>query len=388
MTTRLRSRRLTDRGTSIRCSPSSAAVATQASWTWRHGGTYVRLHNPPDPQIGPPSSRGGAGRGDRCGRQTAGDRRHSDRQQQRGARRCALAGRCALRTKRGPGPARAPGPAAQISRERTRGGGFPSCLGRIDDRSDVSSTRALTWYDSYLSEAPDGPYVSEAFSARKMMVLERAGRQVEATPGSRGITCHSGFLAERTRRRHRPSSCHSPPPSMTGSASGPRSCAAFAGLLLASLAGSQRRESSVQSRDRARTWDHQRQRASMPHPHPRGAAGRRLRGEGRRSRGEDRPPLDRRSDPASAGLGGDDRLAGGSVARALRALDPRSDGRTTRGSPDPGALGRRGPPSRDPRHPDHRTLGARARFSARSNRTGFCPPPAPVCPVPEARRPR
>jgi len=53
-------------------------------------------------------------------------------------------------------------------------------LGRIDDRSDVSSTRALAWYDRYLSEAPAGPYVSEALG-RKMMVLERAGRQAEAT---------------------------------------------------------------------------------------------------------------------------------------------------------------------------------------------------------------
>jgi hypothetical protein len=53
-------------------------------------------------------------------------------------------------------------------------------LGRIDDRSDVSSTRALAWYDRYLSEAPTGPYVSEALG-RKMMVLEREGRQAEAT---------------------------------------------------------------------------------------------------------------------------------------------------------------------------------------------------------------
>ena len=53
-------------------------------------------------------------------------------------------------------------------------------LGRIDDRSDVSSTRALAWYDRYLSEAPAGSYVSEALG-RKMMVLERAGRQAEAT---------------------------------------------------------------------------------------------------------------------------------------------------------------------------------------------------------------
>jgi len=53
-------------------------------------------------------------------------------------------------------------------------------LGRIDDRSDLSSTRALAWYDRYLSEAPAGSYVSEALG-RKMMVLERSGRQAEAT---------------------------------------------------------------------------------------------------------------------------------------------------------------------------------------------------------------
>ncbi|HEY5088761.1 MAG TPA: hypothetical protein VIK30_02265 [Polyangia bacterium] len=53
-------------------------------------------------------------------------------------------------------------------------------LGRIDDRSDVSSTRALAWYDRYLSEAPAGAYVSEALG-RKMMVLERSGREAEAT---------------------------------------------------------------------------------------------------------------------------------------------------------------------------------------------------------------
>lgn len=53
-------------------------------------------------------------------------------------------------------------------------------LGRIDDRSDLSSTRALAWYDRYLSEAPAGSYVSEALG-RKMMVLERSSREAEAT---------------------------------------------------------------------------------------------------------------------------------------------------------------------------------------------------------------
>jgi hypothetical protein len=53
-------------------------------------------------------------------------------------------------------------------------------LGRIDDRPDASSTRALAWYDRYLGEAPAGSYVSEALG-RKMMVLERSGRQGEAT---------------------------------------------------------------------------------------------------------------------------------------------------------------------------------------------------------------
>jgi hypothetical protein len=53
-------------------------------------------------------------------------------------------------------------------------------LGRLDDAAVEGSARALDWYDRYLREAPDGAYASEALG-RKMRVLERSGRQVEAT---------------------------------------------------------------------------------------------------------------------------------------------------------------------------------------------------------------
>ena len=53
-------------------------------------------------------------------------------------------------------------------------------LGRIDDESSTDGRRALDWYDRYLREAPTGSYVSEAMG-RKMMVLQRTGRQGQAS---------------------------------------------------------------------------------------------------------------------------------------------------------------------------------------------------------------
>jgi len=53
-------------------------------------------------------------------------------------------------------------------------------LGRIDDESGTDGRRALDWYDRYLREAPTGSYVSEAMG-RKMMVLQRTGRQGQAS---------------------------------------------------------------------------------------------------------------------------------------------------------------------------------------------------------------
>jgi FecR protein len=53
-------------------------------------------------------------------------------------------------------------------------------LGRLDDAENEDSAHALGWYDRYLNEAPGGAYVSEALG-RKMTVLERSGRQAEAT---------------------------------------------------------------------------------------------------------------------------------------------------------------------------------------------------------------
>jgi hypothetical protein len=53
-------------------------------------------------------------------------------------------------------------------------------LGRLDDAGGEGSAHALGWYDRYLKEAPGGAYVSEALG-RKMTVLERSGRQAEAT---------------------------------------------------------------------------------------------------------------------------------------------------------------------------------------------------------------
>jgi hypothetical protein len=53
-------------------------------------------------------------------------------------------------------------------------------LGRLDDAGGEGSAHALGWYDRYLREAPSGAYVSEALG-RKMTVLERSGRQAEAT---------------------------------------------------------------------------------------------------------------------------------------------------------------------------------------------------------------
>ncbi|HEY8926898.1 MAG TPA: FecR domain-containing protein [Polyangia bacterium] len=52
-------------------------------------------------------------------------------------------------------------------------------LGRLEDESAPGAARALAWYDLYLDEAPRGAYAAEALG-RKMMVLERGGRHVEA----------------------------------------------------------------------------------------------------------------------------------------------------------------------------------------------------------------
>jgi len=52
-------------------------------------------------------------------------------------------------------------------------------LGRLEDETMGSTSRALGWYDRYLAEAPHGTYVSEALG-RKMMVLEGAHRRDEA----------------------------------------------------------------------------------------------------------------------------------------------------------------------------------------------------------------
>jgi TolA-binding protein len=52
-------------------------------------------------------------------------------------------------------------------------------LGRLADESPGDLTRAVSWYDRYLDEAPNGAYASEALG-RKMMVLERAHRRSAA----------------------------------------------------------------------------------------------------------------------------------------------------------------------------------------------------------------
>ncbi len=52
-------------------------------------------------------------------------------------------------------------------------------LGRLADESPGDLNRAVSWYDRYLDEAPNGAYASEALG-RKMMVLERAHRRSAA----------------------------------------------------------------------------------------------------------------------------------------------------------------------------------------------------------------
>jgi len=52
-------------------------------------------------------------------------------------------------------------------------------LGRLEDETDEGTSRALTWYDRYLTEAIHGRYVSEALG-RKMTALQRSGRGAEA----------------------------------------------------------------------------------------------------------------------------------------------------------------------------------------------------------------
>jgi TolA-binding protein len=52
-------------------------------------------------------------------------------------------------------------------------------LGRLADESPGDLTRAVSWYDRYLEEAPTGAYASEALG-RKMMVLERGHRRSAA----------------------------------------------------------------------------------------------------------------------------------------------------------------------------------------------------------------
>ncbi len=52
-------------------------------------------------------------------------------------------------------------------------------LGRLDDASQRGAGSSLRWYDLYVTEAPNGPFVSEALG-RKMVVLERSGNHPEA----------------------------------------------------------------------------------------------------------------------------------------------------------------------------------------------------------------
>jgi TolA-binding protein len=52
-------------------------------------------------------------------------------------------------------------------------------LGRLHDGDAAGPSVALTWYDRYLSEAPDGTYVPDALG-RKMTLLGRWGRRAEA----------------------------------------------------------------------------------------------------------------------------------------------------------------------------------------------------------------
>jgi TolA-binding protein len=52
-------------------------------------------------------------------------------------------------------------------------------LGRLHDGEAAGPAQALTWYARYLSEAPRGPFASDALG-RKMTLLERSGRHQEA----------------------------------------------------------------------------------------------------------------------------------------------------------------------------------------------------------------
>lgn len=52
-------------------------------------------------------------------------------------------------------------------------------LGRLHDGDAAGPDEALSWYERYLSEAPRGPFASDALG-RKLTLLERSGRHAQA----------------------------------------------------------------------------------------------------------------------------------------------------------------------------------------------------------------
>jgi TolA-binding protein len=54
-------------------------------------------------------------------------------------------------------------------------------LGRLEEDSARGPTKAVAWYDEYLSRAPNGTYASEALG-RKMIVTSKLAGAAQARP--------------------------------------------------------------------------------------------------------------------------------------------------------------------------------------------------------------
>jgi TolA-binding protein len=76
---------------------------------------------------------------------------------------------------------------AALLAERRRFPGSPRALdatfllGRVEESGERGTTRAIAWYDEYLSRAPTGAYAAEALG-RKMTLTSESGGTEEARP--------------------------------------------------------------------------------------------------------------------------------------------------------------------------------------------------------------
>ena len=55
-------------------------------------------------------------------------------------------------------------------------GAQPAAIGRIADDHEHALASAISWYETYLSEAPHGHFATEAFGRRMVAISRQSGR--------------------------------------------------------------------------------------------------------------------------------------------------------------------------------------------------------------------